>query len=176
MIHDYLVVIDMQNDFITGPLGTKEAVAIVPNVVKKIDEYRSNGKPILFTQDSHCLETYHKMAEGKHLPIAHCIEGTYGWEIISDIKLADNEFKITKPTFASMNLAEEIFMDFSSCTVELIGVCTGICVISNAIMLKTFNPYCEVVVDASCCACITPESHKRALETMKTLQINIINE
>lgn len=165
-----LVVVDMQNDFITGSLGTKEAEAIVPKVREKIAEAIANGDKIIFTQDTH-FDDYLETQEGKNLPVKHCIKDTPGWEIektIDNIKYPH----IQKLTFGSRNLPGHIFTD----EVELVGLCTGICVLSNAILLKAFNTELKVTVDASCCACVTPESHKNALEAMKLCQVNVINE
>lgn len=167
-----LVVVDMQNDFITGSLGTKEAEAIVPKVREKIAKAIENGDKIIFTQDTH-FDDYLETQEGKNLPVKHCIKDTKGWEIeetIDNIKYPHTH--IQKLTFGSRNLPKHIFTD----EVELVGLCTGICVLSNAILLKAFNTELKVTVDASCCACVTPESHKTALEAMKLCQVNVINE
>lgn len=172
-----LIVVDMQNDFIDGSLGTKEAQAIVQNVVKKISQYKSEGNPIIFTQDTHGPD-YLNTQEGRKLPIEHCIKGTKGWEICDEVKAAadfDNCKKYEKVTFGSnkyaMDLAHGAYQDITG--VELVGLCTDICVISNAILTKTFLPETRVVVDASCCAGVTPQSHENALEAMKMCQIEI---
>ena len=161
-----LVVVDMQNDFITGALGTKEAQAIVPKIQQKIDQYRREDNFVLFTQDTH-NENYLNTQEGKHLPIPHCIYGSYGWQLVYT---ADDRNVIQKCTFGSRELASRIhlrthpLLDNPSIeSVELVGVCTGICVLSNAVLIKTMSPEIPIVVDASCCACVTPESHKTAL-------------
>ena len=167
-----LVVIDMQKDFITGPLGNDECRAIVPNVIEKIKSAKENGVVTICTMDTHD-ENYLKTQEGKHLPVKHCITGTDGWQLIPEIPTPIN--KIEKPTFGSITLANTI-KDLGVTEVELIGVCTDICVISNAFVIKAVNPEVTITVDASCCAGVTPESHINALQAMKACQINIINE
>ena len=174
-----LVVVDMQNDFIDGTLGSAEAVAIIPKVIEKIKNWDGD---IVATQDSH-KNNYLETKEGKHLPIEHCICGTEGHYINRDIKETlfnnhkdDNQvIFMNKRTFGSQMLAEfvrECGYDY----VELVGLCTDICVVSNAILLKNYFPEIDIVVDASCCAGVTPESHKAALLTMKMCQIDIIGE
>jgi nicotinamidase-related amidase len=165
-----LIVIDMQNDFIDGSLGTPEAQAIVPNVKKKIEEYDANGYNVVFTRDTH-QKDYLDTNEGKHLPVEHCIEGTYGWQIASEL---DWELRpiVDKPTFGNLNWKS--FFDFEE--IEIVGLCTDICVVSNALILKAMYPDSNITVDASCCAGVTPESHKAALTTMKMCQINVIGE
>ena len=156
-----LIVIDMQNDFIDGSLGTKEAVAIVPNVAKKIAKARTAGKIVIFTRDTH-QKCYLETQEGKNLPVLHCIEGSDGWQISSKLEVGDSRI-FDKPSFGLMEL-------------ELIGLCTGICVISNAFILKAKLPEVKITVDASCCACVTLESHKTAISAMKLCQINVTGE
>lgn len=163
-----LIVIDMQNDFIDGALGTKEAQAIVPNVKKKIEEYNARGDAIVFTRDTH-FSNYLDTNEGKHLPVKHCIEGTYGWQISSELDYESRPI-VDKLTFG--NLHWKSFFDFEE--VELVGLCTDICVVSNALILKAMYPEINITVDASCCAGVTPESHQAALTTMKMCQINVI--
>ena len=165
-----LIVVDMQNDFIDGALGTKEAQAIVPNVKKKIEEYRTNGNNIVFTRDTH-FSNYLETNEGKHLPVEHCIEGTYGWQIREELFTEPMPI-VDKLTFG--NLHWKTFFDFEE--VEIVGLCTDICVVSNALILKAMYPEANITVDASCCAGVTPESHKAALTTMKMCQINVIGE
>ena len=165
-----LIVIDMQNDFIDGALGTKEAQAIVPNVKKKIEEYESRGDEIIFTRDTHQSD-YLETNEGKHLPVEHCIDGTYGWQISSELYLNPRPI-VDKPTFGNLNW--KTWFDFEE--IELVGLCTDICVVSNALILKAMYPEINITVDASCCAGVTPESHKAALTTMKMCQINVIGE
>lgn len=174
-MNKYLIVIDMQNDFIDGSLGTKEAQAIVEPVIDKIKSFDGT---ILFTQDTH-KKNYLSSQEGKYLPVCHCIEGTLGWEINPKIAKLCERKPILKPTFGSDELAillqkEQKEKPIDSIT--LIGLCTDICVISNAFVLKAFLPEVPISVDASCCAGVSVESHKRALESMKTCQIIIENE
>jgi len=173
-----LIVVDMQNDFIDGALGTPEARAIVPNVKKKIEEYRENNCEIIFTRDTH-LDNYLKTQEGKNLPVEHCIKGTKGWRIHdelkpNDIRYTSIETVVDKNTFGKLDLGE--YFDELPEQIELVGLCTDICVISNAMILKATYPEIPIVVDASCCAGVTPESHKNALEAMKMCQIEIRGE
>ena len=171
----YLIVVDMQNDFVDGALGTKEAVAIVPNVVKKIKTF--DGK-VLFTRDTH-HENYMDTQEGKNLPVPHCIEGTEGFELVDEIKALCDSKPIDKPVFGSVELGRILQEEDAKEPIEsimLVGLCTDICVISNAFVIKSFLPEVPIIVDASCCAGVTPESHLRALESMKTCQIQIVNE
>ena len=167
-----LIVVDMQNDFIDAALGTKEAVAIVPAVASKIESYRRAGNPVVFTRDTH-QENYLETQEGKNLPVVHCVEGSQGWQIFSSLDVAYS-IVINKPSFGSMELAEYIASLQGVDGIELVGLCTGICVISNAIILKARLPEVRITVDSSCCACVTPQSHKTALEAMKLCQINVI--
>ena len=171
-----LVVVDMQNDFVEGALGTKEACAIVPDVVKMIEEF--DGK-IVATRDTH-MEDYMDSQEGKNLPVIHCVKGTDGWKINSEIQKALDERQavvIDKPTFGSVELGEYVRKLDREEPVEeilLIGVCTDICVISNALLLKAYLPEVPVKVAASYCAGVTPEQHAQALEAMKPCQIEIV--
>ena len=167
-----LIVIDMQNDFIDKALGTKEAQAIVPDVILKIEKYRSEGKPVVFTRDTH-QNNYLQTQEGKNLPVVHCIEGTYGWQI-SDKLDTKNSLIFNKPSFGSLELAEYAAALENLEEIELVGLCTGICVISNAFILKAKLPEVKITVDSSCCACVSPESHQTALNAMKLCQINVI--
>lgn len=164
-----LIVVDMQNDFIDMALGTKEAVAIVPAVKAKIDEYVKNGDDIIFTRDTH-QENYLETPEGKKLPVPHCIQGTKGWEI-ADGLYVDGCKVIDKPNFGWPNWKEETLED-----VELIGLCTDICVVSNALIIKATFPDARVAVDKNCCAGVTPDTHNAALATMGMCQIDIIGE
>ncbi len=166
-----LIVVDMQNDFIDGALGTNEAVAIVGNVKEKIAEYRKNGDTVIFTRDTHG-EDYMNTQEGKNLPVPHCIKGTKGWEISAELD-ADDSLVIDKPTFGSKELAGYLAGIDGLREVELIGLCTDICVISNAMLIKAFMPELKVSVDSSCCAGVTPESHNNALSAMKMCQIEV---
>lgn len=162
-----LIVVDMQNDFIDMALGTKEAVAIVPAVKSKIEQYQKKGDEIIFTRDTHS-ENYLETPEGKKLPVTHCIKGTKGWEI-ADGLYVDGCKIIDKPNFGWPHWNEEKLED-----VELIGLCTDICVVSNALIIKAAFPEADVKVDKSCCAGVTPESHDAALTTMQMCQIDII--
>ena len=166
-----LIVIDMQNDFIDAALGTKEAVAIVPKVAAKIAEYRRAGNQVVFTRDTH-HEDYLQTQEGKKLPVVHCIEGTPGWQISGSLEVGDAKV-FNKPSFGSMALADYVASLPGLEEIELVGLCTGICVISNACILKAKLPEVPVSVDASCCACVTPESHATALAAMKLCQIDV---
>ena len=182
-----LVVVDMQNDFIDGPLGTPEARAIVDNVCAKIRE--GEWDQIYYTMDTHFINTYSETQEGKKLPVKHCIHNTPGWMLNKDIMLAiasryDYE-KIEKGTFGSISLigavgflmeCDEFNVPESSIELTLVGVCTDICVISNALLLKAHFPEMKIVVDASCCAGSTPEKHYMALEVMKSCQVDVVNE
>ena len=161
-----LRVIDMQNDFIDGSLGTAEAVAIVDNVKAKIKEYVDRGDQIIFTRDTH-QEDYMETNEGKHLPVVHCIEGTDGWQI-RDGLYAEGAEIINKPSFGYTG-----WNNYSFEEVELIGLCTDICVVSNALIIKALFPEIKVSVDSSCCAGVTPESHDAALKTMQMCQIEV---
>ena len=172
-----LVVVDMQNDFIDGALGTKEAEAIVPGVVEMIRGF--DGK-VIATRDTHG-EDYLDSEEGRHLPVPHCIKGTEGWEIRREVMEALDEKQgcllIVKPSFGSVELGESVKnLDGAEGSVEeitLAGLCTDICVISNALLLKACCPEVPIRVAASCCAGVTPQSHSQALEAMKVCQIEV---
>jgi len=164
-----LIVVDMQNDFIDGSLGTKEAQAIVENVRQKIKTYQENGGEIIFTRDTHTKD-YLNTNEGKHLPVEHCIDGTDGWKIADGLEVSGAKY-VDKPSFGWMKWDE-----FALEEVELVGLCTDICVVSNALIIKAMYPEIQVTVDASCCAGVTPKTHKAALETMKMCQVNVIGE
>ena len=163
---DILIVIDMQNDFIDGALGTPEAEAIVPNVVDKVKNF--NGL-VLATRDTHGGD-YLQTQEGRMLPVEHCIRGTFGWEIREEIAELLESGPIDKPTFGSETLGK-VLKEFH---ITLVGLCTDICVISNAMLLKAFLPEVPIIVDSLCCAGVTPESHELALEAMKACQIKVI--
>lgn len=172
-----LVVVDMQNDFVDGALGTKEAVGIVENVVSKIKDF--DGK-IFATLDTH-EGNYMETSEGKKLPVPHCIRMTDGWLLNEKVKLAlsDKDYKtIEKGTFGSTELVNEIqrLKDKDELQIEFIGLCTDICVVSNVLLLKAYFPEVKMTVDAGCCAGVTQESHKAALVTMKMCQIDVIGE
>ncbi len=164
-----LVVIDMQNDFIDGALGTKEAVDIVPYVARKIEKYRNAKDQIIFTRDTH-QKNYLDTQEGKKLPVEHCIENTHGWQISDALSVKPEDTIINKATFGNIWDKSLIKGD----EIELVGLCTDICVISNALGLKAALPEIPIKVDAKCCAGVTPQSHKNALEAMKMCQIDII--
>ena len=161
-----LIVVDMQNDFIDGALGTKEALAIVPNVKEKIAQYVADGNEIIFTRDTHQTDYLHTN-EGKNLPVEHCMEGTDGWKIREGLEVPGAIY-INKPNFGYMD-----WKDYNLEEVELVGLCTDICVVSNAMIIKATYPEIKVSVDASCCAGVTPESHEAALLTMKMCQIEV---
>lgn len=174
-----LIVVDMQNDFITGSLGTPEAQAIVPKVKKKIEQAVTNGDLIIYTQDTH-FKNYLDTKEGKKLPVEHCIYRTEGWEIPDELKVPNDYhpvWYINKFTFGSMELPEYIANDglpFTCDEIELVGLCTDICVVSNALMLKSyFYEGVEITVDATCCAGTTPGNHEAALQVMESCQINV---
>lgn len=176
-----LVVVDMQNDFIDGSLGTKEAQAIVPNVKEKIREAIKNNDMIIYTRDTHTVD-YLDTKEGKKLPVEHCIYKTDGWRIPDDLLppfTYEHAVIYDKPTFGYTKLASKIrgliYTDNFKCDeIELVGLCTDICVISNAMLLKSeFYEEIEISVDASCCAGVTPETHEAALKTMEMCQINV---
>ena len=170
---DLLVVIDMQNDFINGSLGTKEAQAIVQNAVKKIKDFEGE---VVYTQDTH-YNSYLQSQEGKYLPVQHCIKDTDGWELTLPIKQAVRGRIFEKNTFGSLALAETVRTMHEKQplrSVTLIGLCTDICVISNALILKAALPEVKITIDSSCCAGITPESHTNALNAMRMCQVCII--
>ncbi len=174
---NFLIVVDMQKDFVDGSLGTKEAQGIVAEVVKKIEAFQGE---IFVTYDTHFAD-YLETAEGKKLPVEHCIKGTSGWELDSSVAkaLSTKEYTaVEKLTFGSVNLPKLIKErageeDF---TVELVGLCTDICVVSNALILKANFPQKKISVDASCCAGVTPDTHNHALSVMKMCQIDIMGE
>ena len=167
-----LIVVDMQTDFVTGALGTKEAQAIVPMVAEKIQKAKEAGTDVIFTLDTH-EENYLDTQEGKQLPVPHCIKNTEGWMLVPELRpLAGGCMSVEKPTFGSTRLAH-IVGRAGYDEIELIGLCTDICVISNAMILKASVPETPISVDASCCAGVTPESHANALAAMKMCQIAI---
>ncbi len=171
-MQNILIVVDMQKDFIDGALGTAEAVAIVSNVEEKIKGFE--GK-VIFTRDTH-EENYMETQEGKNLPVPHCIRGTEGWEIDKSLQKYVMDVCIDKPTFGSMELGmylKELNEAEPIEKITLIGLCTDICVISNAMIAKAVLPEVKVAVDASCCAGVTPQSHNNALEAMKMCQIAV---
>ena len=164
----YLIVVDMQNDFISGSLGSENAKSIVNNVKEKIEKF--DGK-VIFTRDTH-YENYMQTQEGKNLPVKHCVIDTYGWEICDELKEYSKDV-INKVTFGSMDLPKIIESEEIE-EIELCGLCTDICVISNAMILKAAFPEVKLTVDSSCSAGVTKESHNKALDAMRAVQINII--
>lgn len=172
----YLIVVDMQNDFIDGALGTREAQAIVPKVLEKIRNFKGT---VIFTRDTH-EENYLETQEGEKLPVVHCVRGTKGWEFQDEIKdyvEKNNKLVFDKPTFGSISLAgclNGIAKMAPIHEIELIGLCTDICVISNALLIKATLPETKIIVDSACCAGVTPKSHNNALEAMKMCQVEIV--
>jgi nicotinamidase-related amidase len=164
-----LIVVDMQNDFIDGSLGSNEAQNIVPNVINKIKEYEN--ELIYFTKDTH-FDDYLDTSEGKKLPVKHCIKGTNGWDIPNEI-LNNHNNVIEKYTFGSVELFEKLKEIENIESIELIGLCTDICVVSNALLAKAYFPNLQITVDSTCCAGVTTQSHQKALDTMKMCQIDV---
>ena len=165
-----LIVIDMQNDFIDGALGTPEAQAIVPNVKKKIEEYDAREDAIVFTRDTHFAD-YLETNEGKHLPIKHCIMGTHGWEIADGLEVPYARY-INKPTFGWMGWKSFNFEP--SDEIEIVGLVADICVISNALILKAMFPECKIIVDSKCTAGTTNANYQSAVNVMRSCQIEVI--
>lgn len=179
-VNKILVVIDMQEDFVNGALGTDEAKAIVPKIKSKIRDYNTNINLVWATQDSH-QKNYLATQEGQHLPIQHCIRDTDGWRIIPELGKEYIDEVFYKNSFGStdmiLSIERELESTISAATeIEFVGVCTDICVVSNALLVKTMFPEMKITVDASCCAGVTPQKHKAALEVMKSCHIDIINE
>ena len=176
-----LIVVDMQKDFIDGALGTIEAQSIVDGVVEKIKKYKAEEYHVLATMDTH-EENYLDTREGRYLPIEHCITGTDGWQLDSRVSEALG-FSVTlrKSTFGSLDLPEYVKeltqpeKDGKGLTIEIVGLCTDICVVSNALILKAAFPEADIYVDASLCAGVTATKHKAAIKTMKSCQIDIVN-
>ena len=172
-MQDILVVVDMQNDFIDGALGTKEAVTIVPKVEEKIRNFKGT---VLFTRDTH--ETWYlDTQEGKKLPVPHCIRDTEGWQIRRELDDLRKTEPINKETFGSTDLAADLVVmniDDEIGSITFVGLCKDICVISNALLAKAALPEVPITVDASCCAGVTPESHENALKAMEMCQIDIV--
>lgn len=167
-----LIVVDMQNDFITGALGTKEAVAIVPYVKEVVENF--DGK-VFFTRDTH-FDNYLETQEGKNLPVPHCIQWTEGWQIHPELEALRRNEAIDKVTFGSKDLVEILKQEEDLEEVTFVGVCTDICVISNVMIVKAFYPEVPVIVDAKGCAGVTVQSHLNALEAMKMCQVKVVNE
>lgn len=170
-----LIVVDMQNDFVTGSLGSSQAQAILPRVAERIREAAADGWQIAVTQDTHHAD-YRETQEGRRLPVEHCREGTEGWNLCGAVEDACREGAVTrfgKETFGSLELAAWL-REQGPEEIELIGVCTDICVISNAMLCKAFLPQARVCVRADACAGVTEEAHRVALEAMKSCQIDIL--
>lgn len=172
----YLIVVDMQNDFVDGSLGTAEAQAIVPNVVEKVKGFKGT---VIFTKDTHDFN-YLNTQEGRNLPVEHCVENTEGWEIVEELKKVQVEKDAPvycKETFGCTRLAKEL-QNINEETgieeIQLIGLCTDICVVSNALILKAYMPEVKITVDSKCCAGVTPQKHEAALETMRSCQISVL--
>ena len=174
----YLVVVDMQHDFVDGALGTPEAQTIVASVAAKAQAFDGT---VVFTKDTHYSD-YLQTLEGKNLPVEHCLHGTPGWELMPELQAIRDErnsFVFEKTTFASLDLAmwlaeENVAEPIES--IELIGLCTDICVVSNALLIKGWIPEVPLKVDASLCAGVTPDSHKAALATLRSCQVEVIND
>ncbi len=171
----FLVVIDMQNDFVDGALGSPDAMAIVDNVVEKINNF--DGE-IFATFDTH-FDNYLETNEGKNLPVKHCIKGTHGWELSEKVKSALDKkgfVAVEKPSFGSLELPKLIAQKAQGedLSIELVGLCTDICVVSNAMILKANFNEAEITVDSSCCAGVSEKTHNDALSTMKCCQIKVI--
>lgn len=168
-----LVVVDMQNDFVSGALGTKEAAEIVPYVVGKVVKAGNAGETIVFTQDTHGAD-YLNTQEGRNLPVPHCVKDSEGWQIIPQLQeYTVGRTCVEKPAFGSTALAQ-LAVQGGYDEIELIGLCTDICVISNAMLLKAALPEAKITVDSACCAGVTPASHQNALEAMKMCQITVL--
>lgn len=174
-MRDILIVIDMQKDFIDGALGTPEAVAIVPAVVEKVKGFEGD---ILFTRDTH-FENYMETQEGRNLPVSHCIRGTEGWEICKELQpYAEDRQVLDKVTFGAMELGpmlQEMHEEDEISSITFVGLCTDICVISNVMIAKAFLPEVPIIVDAACCAGVTPDSHNTALASMRMCQVQVVN-
>ena len=172
-MQDVLVVVDMQNDFIDGALGTKEAVTIVPKVEEKIRNF--NGT-VLFTRDTH-ENWYLETQEGKKLPVPHCIRDTEGWQIRRELDILRKTEPVDKETFGSTDLADDLVamnIDDEIKSITFVGLCTDICVISNALLVKAALPEVPIIVDAACGAGVTPESHENALKAMEMCQVEVV--
>lgn len=175
MAKKILLVIDVQNDFVDGALGTKEAQAMLPTLLDKV---RSFDGDIIYTKDTH-PENYLETQEGKNLPVPHCIKGTKGWELVpalAELQQKSGSKVYEKPTFGSVMLAHELHQRYVTgeiASIELVGLCTDICVISNALLLKAAMPELPITIDPDCCAGVTPEKHAAALEVMKSCQIGV---
>lgn len=178
------IVIDMQNDFVTGALGTKEAQLIAPTVIQTVKATASEGNGLIFTKDTHTSE-YLSSREGKELPVPHCIYGTPGWNLIPELEeissALGHRYELNKPTFGAIALPKFIKSMYGDAIKQglvkkfrVYGVCTGICVISNATILRAAFPEIDIEIIENCCACVTPESHMNAIQAMKTLQMHVV--
>ena len=183
MKKNFLIVVDMQNDFIDGSLGTKEAQGIVPHVVERIKKASKNDEYVIFTMDTHG-GNYLTTHEGRYLPVSHCVKDTKGWNIAPDVWNATSGCVVTvfrKNAFGSLDMMEyfsnyiiEQGIEDKDLSIELVGLCTDICVISNALMLRSTFPEADISINAACCAGVTPEKHQAALEVMRSCHINVI--
>ena len=174
---NYLIVVDMQRDFVTGVLGSQEAVSILPAVKERIEKAKREGEAVIFTRDTH-EENYLETQEGKKLPVKHCVKNTAGWQIEDELlPLSEKCLIIDKPTFGSTALGEYLKAENEKDKIgkiTLTGVCTDICVISNALLIKAYLPEVEIYIEENCCAGVTKESHETALSAMKSCQITVI--
>ncbi len=164
-----LIIVDMQNDFVTGTLANEAAEKIVDKIAKYAENFDGD---IMFTRDTHTKD-YMDTQEGKNLPVQHCIQNTYGWQIVDALKDIPGRH-YNKPTFGSIELAKELRRNYADAEIYFVGTCTGICVLSNAIMAKAFVPEAKLFVLQDLCACVTEETHKTALKAMELCHINII--
>lgn len=172
----YLIVVDVQKDFVDGALGSDAAKSIIPRVKEKLMQYYANHRRVIFTRDTHALD-YLETNEGKHLPVEHCVAGTEGWEIYDGIVyeglVQRDAAIINKPTFGYLGW-EDYIDDDNNLEIELVGLCTDICVVSNALILKAMFPEARIVVDSAACAGVTPASHEAALNTMRMCQVEVV--
>ena len=181
MVKEILVVVDMQNDFVTGALRNEQGMHIVPEIRAKVEQALAEGNLVVFTKDTH-YDNYMQTEEGVNLPVPHCIRGTWGWELVDELKELEEQATAVfeKETFGSDQLgsfiAQTIKENGDVKHIELVGLCTDICVISNAVIAKAFAPNTPIYVDANCCAGVTPESHDTALDAMSAFQIHIKNK
>lgn len=171
-----LVVIDMQNDFVSGSLGSEKAKSIVPIVAQKIKDARERGERIFATKDTHLEDTYFNTQEGKNLPVLHCVKYTPGWELVDGIKELVYEGEVwQKPTFGSMRAMTAVakIAEEQNAEVEFCGLCTDICVIANIALLKTLSPETKISIDSRACAGVTKEKHDAALEVCRSIQVEV---
>ena len=176
MTESVLIVVDMQQDFIDGALGSEEAVTIVEKVAEKVRAAEEEGVLVLFTRDTHG-EDYMNTEEGKNLPVPHCIKHTEGWQVSGKIPYPQEARSFDKLTFGSLDLGNFLKeLAFPPERVELVGLCTDICVLSNAVIAKAALPNAHIIVDAACCAGVTPASHDTALAAMKAIQVEVVNQ